>query len=588
MNTLLQRVFDNRGYTEEFLRSMDQPECGKLTNVDAMCIRLRQIHDAGDVIVVYPDYDMDGIAAGTLGFAGLREMGFRAGLFVPNPDDGYGVSLEGVQKLLDQYPDTRVIITCDTGIAALEASLYCRDMGVTFLVTDHHEQTGAVHADVVVDPSAYGSEYEHKGVCGAFVFWQVLRRYAELYESYLIQERIDRLRVFAGIGTVSDSMPLLYENRQLVRDALSICRMVYNSDGRRSTDAIVKSIEGSQPYRLAFRGLYELLQLCAENGKISDADSITEDLFGFYLAPMFNSVKRMGGDMARTYGLFLTSSPRSHAEYLWQLNAERKAAVASEMQALRDRPQPYAPYIWYSDAREGVLGLLATRIMEETGTPVFVMNDRLVTGGRGDRFHGSGRCPEWYNAIDRLGGIPERFYVHIGGHQGAFGWGVGSEEDLKKLFEFLSRDVPAAMASITPDALKRSYDLIISTDWTHDTGIDTTLFGEFLDELEQYRPFGRGFEMPSILLRFHSKDAVEWKRMGKDPSDRSRPGPHLKIVLPNGFDVICWNQGFLKDTEEPKDGWHRVVGHLERSTFRDQVRIQFVGDLERGVEDVSN
>ena len=111
---------------------------------------------------------------------------------------------------------------------------------------------------------------------------------------------------------------------------------------------------------------------------------------------------------------------------------------------------------------------------------------------------------------------------------------------------------------------------------------------EFLDELEQYRPFGRGFEMPSILLRFHSKDAVEWKRMGKDPSDRSRPGPHLKIVLPNGFDVICWNQGFLKDTEEPKDGWHRVVGHLERSTFRDQVRIQFVGDLERGVEDVSN
>ena len=83
---------------------------------------------------------------------------------------------------------------------------------------------------------------------------------------YLIQERIDRLRVFAGIGTVSDSMPLLYENRQLVRDALSICWMVYNSDGRRSTDAIVKSIEGSQPYRLAFRGLYELLQLCAENG----------------------------------------------------------------------------------------------------------------------------------------------------------------------------------------------------------------------------------------------------------------------------------------------------------------------------------
>lgn len=579
MNTLLKRVFDNRGYTDEFLRDMERPECGKLANLDAMCTRLRQIHDNGDVIIVYPDYDMDGIAAGTLGFAGLREMGFQAGMFIPDPDEGYGISLESVQRLLDTYPATRAIITCDTGIGAQEAADWCRDIGVSFLVTDHHTQTEPVNAEIVVDPAAFGSEYEHKGICGAFVFWQVLRRYAELYESYLVQERIDRLRVFAGIGTVSDNMPLLYENRQLVRDALSICRMVYSSDGRKSTDALVKSIEGSLPYRLAFRGLYELLRLCGENGKISGADGITEDLFGFYVAPMFNSVKRMGGDMSRTYGLFLTSDPRSHAEYLWEMNVERRARVSVEFQALHDRPQPYAPFLWFSDAREGILGLLATKLIEETGHPVFVMNDRLVTGGRGDRFHGSGRAPDWYDAISRLSG---ETYVHVAGHQGAFGWGVNSEEDLGRLKSFLEKDVPVAMASRPVSTA--DYDLVISTDWTRDTGIDTELFGQFLDELEEYRPFGRGFEAPRILLRFHTRDVVEWKRMGKDPSDRSRPGPHLKIVLPNGFDVVCWNQGFLMDGERAKEGWHRVSGHLERSTFRDIPRIQFVGDLERGVE----
>ena len=560
MNRLIQRMFDNRGYTDTFLHEINDPSFGRLQNIDAMAVRLHEIYDSGLEITVFPDFDMDGIAAGTLGFSGFAELGFHVNLFIPDPDKGYGVHTDDIEELLFRFPNTKVIITCDTGINAIKAAQFCRSRGIELLVTDHHIQDEALDVPIIVDPMAIGETYPHPEICGAFVLWQVLQRYADCYCNYFMQDQMRRLRVFAGIGTVSDCMPVLYENRQLVKDAVNICRLVYG-DG---TTNAVGGIDGCNTYKLAFWGLYNLMKAFESKGVITSVQSIDEGFFGFYLAPMFNSVKRMGGDMNSAFGVFFTSSSKDCVDMLYQLNLDRRSQVGIEMDAVSQAKQPFAPLIFYSNAREGILGLIATQLMNQTGMPVFVMKDRGEDYHKGDRYHGSARCPEWYPGRKHL---PD--FVHTGGHAHSFGWGVSNHEDVERLFEFLKKDIEQVRSTVHIE--EPVPDFVISTDWSGDTGIDISLFNEYLDEIANYKPFGVGFKEPSCELRFRNRDVLAWKTIGSS-------NQHLKICLPNGFDVLCWNQGHMIDARN-KDGWHIVTGTLDRSTFKGEVCVNFKGVL---------
>lgn len=556
MNRLIETTFRNRGYTEEFLREINNSQHEDLKDVNTLCSRLKYIHDNNLPITVYPDFDTDGIVAGTVGFAGLAELGFNVNLFVPDVTKGYGIDVSSVESLLERFPDTKAIITCDTGISAFEAADFCRDRGIEFLVTDHHNQTAVSSASVIVNPMRLDETYAHPGICGAYVFYQVLEYYSKAYCNYFAQDQIRRLKVFAGIGTVSDTMPILYENRQVVRDAISICKMIYG-DG--STE-VVAAISGCDIYRKAFWGLYEVLKMCEENGIIKDINSIDEDFFGFYVAPVFNSVKRMEGDMNRAFGAFFSNNLHDDANYLYQLNVLRKTLVEQEFADIKSRYQPYAPFVYITDAKPGVLGLLATKLMAETGYPTFALNLDSMTG----EFHGSGRCPDWYTFPDSA-----RKLMFMSGHDAAFGCGCNSGAELFQFVDILSKDVPAVAASIT--VAEDHPDFVIATDWSADTGIDIGLFRDYLAEIDNYRPFGKGFPAPNIKLVFSNNDVVEWKQMGKAKQ-------HLKISLGNGFDILCWNQGqfiTLKDT----DVQHVVYGRLGQSEFRNVVSVNFSGDL---------
>ena len=567
MNKLIQKIFENRGYTQELLREINNPVYQPLRDIDTLCVRLKEIHDLGLRIVVYPDFDMDGIASGTIGYAGLRELGFNVGLYIPNPSAGYGISQKSVADLLYKYPGTNAIITCDTGISAMEAAMYCKTAGVEFLVTDHHKQEIIIPASVIVNPMRQDETYPHQ-VCGAFVFWQVLMRYAELYGTYMMHDQIARLKVFAGIGTVSDSMPLLYENRQLVRDAVMICRLIYG-DGSPSS---VACIPGTDQYKLAFWGLYDFMKVCEANGVISSPEDIDEDFFGWYLAPIFNSAKRMNGDMGKAFGIFFfgnlgVDNPRSqYAQYLYDLNSERKTLVAQKFKEILTAPQPYAPYIYISDADSGILGLLAMKLMQKTGVPTFVMADYGVTSSK-NRYSGSGRSPEWFNSISLLHDI---YYFYIAGHEHAFGCGVDTETHLRQFFGYLSTLVPNVMSQV--EIVEPKPDYTIDTEWGHgDIGIDLMVFDEYLNEIEDFKPFGRGFEEPKGVLRFRNQDVIQWKRLGSAQE-------HLKITLPGGFDVLCWNQGPLISQKDSFDS-HTVRGSLGRSEYKGTISINFTGEF---------
>lgn len=560
MNYLIQRTLENRGYTDDFLREINVSTYDELKDIDTMAVRLKEIHDEQLVITIYPDFDMDGIAAGTCGFAGLSELGFKVNLYVPNPSEGYGVSAKSVSDLMQRFPDTKVIITCDTGITASEAADYCRKQGIELLITDHHNQKVVIDADIIVNPMRLDETYSHPKICGAFVFYQLLQYYADLYGNYYMQDQIRRLRVFAGIGTISDTMPLLYENRQLVKDAVMITRLIYG-DG--SPDSII-NVQGSDVYRRAFWGLYQATKVCEAYGVIKSAKDIDEDFFGFYLAPMFNAGKRMEGDMNRIFGVFFANDSYQHMDYVYNLNIERKQLVEIEYNKMINDTQPYAPYIYISDAKPGILGLLAMKVMNQTGVPAFVLHDEGENCTTGNRYHGSGRAPEWFAVNERLiDGIS------IDGHDAAFGCGIGNKTTLERFFKILEKEVPEAFDKA--EIIEVVPDFVIATDWSADTGIDVSLFDEYLNEIENYRPFGKDFPAPYVEFKFRNNDVVEWKVMGKAHQ-------HLKLSFMQGFDVICWNQAHLISQKDSFDT-HTVFGHLGRSEYKGVMSVNFIGDF---------
>lgn len=557
MNQLIQTIFDNRNYTRDYLLDINDHNHALLKDIDVLCQRLRDIYLSGKHITVLPDFDTDGIMSGVVGYAGLAELGFSVSLFIPTPSDGYGFTPETIDRLVRFYPDTQAIITCDVGITCFEGITHGRELGIEMLITDHHKQQGVVHdASAIVNPMRTDETYAHSEICGAHVLYQVLTRYAELYCNPFLQEQIRRLCVFAGIGTVSDVMPLLFENRKLVRDSVSISRMIYSG----GNDIMVNYIQGCDTYRRAFRGLFTLYKALADAGTLRHTHDITEMFYGFYLAPVFNSPKRMNGDMSRAFGIFFGSNPEADAVYLISLNAERKAVVEQYMTKLEQTEQPFAPYLYISDAPEGVLGLLATKLCERAGVPVMVVNKV------GKKYHGSGRSPVWYPFLDRV--VEAGYYA--AGHNHAFGVGLTDKKELKSLLAFLCNDTSVFMSQISAEDTEVRPDFVIATDGSGDTPIDIDLFRSYLQELELYRPFGKAFPEPLVKLKFKCSES-EWSLIGSEKQ-------HLKISLPYGFEVLCWNQGSLianKDLD--KDIF--VIGSLGLNEFNNCIKIQFCGTL---------
>lgn len=556
MNRLIEVWLAKRGLDYDSLSALNDPRHDDLMSIDEMCAELRTVHDSGERIVVLPDFDMDGIMSGVVGFAGLSELGFNVSLFRPDPSEGYGFGPRTIGRLVTEFPDVKAIITCDTGITCYAGVQAAKDAGIRVFITDHHVQEEnpktPLCADVIVNPNRVDETYRNKGICGAHVFWQVVQRYADTYGTDFMSEQVMRLRVFAGIGTISDMMPLVHENRDLVRDAIGICRLVY-ADGN---PFFVESLTGTRSYVSAFRGLSAVFDVFAEAGKISSGNDIDEEFFGYYLAPMFNSVKRMNGSMDTAFGVFFGNDPKSDANSLFSLNEQRKQAVNLYFADMMNDDQPYAPYVYISEAQPGILGLLATKVINMTGRPVMVLTED------GGKYHGSGRSPEWYRAIDRVGG--EGFY--IAGHQGAFGIGVTDKRELKALHAYLAQSVPDVLDSL-PEVGEVEPDILIALHGPCTTGIDIPCFVEFIHELKGFGPFGRGFEPPSVAFDFSPSDA-EWTVMGSTQQ-------HVKGTFLHGFELLMWNSADSLD-ELKSASSVRCYGRLGLNEFMGRSSVNFV------------
>lgn len=564
MNSLLEVVFNRRGYTSEYIKEINDPSHQPLLDIDQLSSHLKLIHDEGRHIVVLPDYDMDGIMSGVLGYAGLNELGFKTSLFIPDAKDGYGFTEKTIKRLVEEHPNVSAIITGDVGISCEQGIKAAKEKGLTVLITDHHKEDEGSKvcslADVVVNPMRLEETYLNPEICGAHVLWQCLDYYAKLYAPRDVQNRIRQLRVFVGIGTVSDLMPLLYENRQVVKDAVTICRWVFDGGKER----IYKNLTGTEIYRRVFRGIFEAIDVFRASGKIKKLSDINEEFFGYYLAPMFNSVKRLDQDLKLAFEVFLSEDSTLRANSLYRLNERRKQLVAKHYDKLQDSPGPYSPYILTSEASLGILGLLAMKVQESIQGPSLVL--RL----EGGKYKGSGRSPAWYPALTRI----RQAGFWVAGHESAFGVEVNSGEELAALYGFLKKDVEEVRDSLPRDELEAlQFDYKLCFGERGDVRFDMTTLFEFIDEVDQLRPFGTGFEEPKGMFAFDPK-AGRWQTMGSGQQ-------HVKIQFQGGFEVICWNQSHLiQELQDQREVM--VAGKLGINDFRGRKTLNFIGDFHDG------
>lgn len=585
MNQLLKVMFQRRGLSEDDIVLLDQRKHTVPLHTDVLCTRLREYHDTGKLLVLYTDVDVDGIMCGVIGYAGLSELGFRVALYQPSTTC-YGFQASDIDALIQQYPDVSGILTGDVGIGAYDGIAYAKEKGLDFFVTDHHKPSYPLpNADVIVDPMLVEDKTSYSAICGANVMYQVLRYYAE-YESEqpgCMMNQIDRLRVFVGFGTISDQMPLLYENRQIVRDSITISRMMYHNGSPNQAIAVT----GCTTYRLAFYGLYWLFEMFARAGKISKPEDINEDFFGYYLAPALNSIKRLGAPISLAYYLFFGGETYAinHMERILELNDERKLLVKEKTQEIHETIQPYSPYIFLTDAPSGVRGLIAQNLMSDDGFPKFVLAPDVLTDDdfiTNCSYSGSGRCPNWFPFLDWLCDMQQQHSelvdtVWAGGHNYAFGCGVVNEDALSVLSTFVKLYVKTHAPKA--EDIQKIPDIVISTMGDGDVTIDVDLFAEFLYESEYYRPFGVGFPSPQILLKIRKSDFT-WRLIGSDNP------VHVKGER-SGFSVICFHAGDMMNGQNSildacMEDELTIWGYLSFNEWNGIKSVQFIGSFESG------
>lgn len=576
---------ERRGWTDEYLAAIDQPEHDTLLDLDRMLVELKRIHDSQELLVVVPDFDMDGITSGVLGYAGFSELGFNVTLHIPDYNRGHDVTTADIVEVHSQYPAVKAIITCDGGVNSHEGIALARSLGITTLVTDHHvELSPGSNADITVDPARIDETYAHPGICGAHVLYQVLEAWTLKYLPRKL-DSIRMLKLFAGIGTISDVMPLLYENRQLVRDSVSLARLLYvappddpqeEADINSTTLMTLLRSGGHNPvFVAAFEGFSIALREFTKVGKLRSITDVNEGFYGFYLGPAFNAARRIGGSMSDCFGVFIAPTPEQKAECMRRViegNELRKELTIQHLEEIESTDQPLAPYVYFSEAPAGMLGLIAAQLMHRTGTPTVVVHRTADTT---QATGGSARSPFWFPIIETMTAAG---FTAIG-HENACGVRVSDHDELLRFHQAMSAAAKSLMADLVSSGEffdATAPDLRFGSTEDCDANLsDIEGIATMTERIEMLVPFGHGFPRPEFELVL---DLAQCHIHTLGSEDQ-----HIRLTTRNGLKCLWWNSADqlmeLKeraDSPLPEERNIRLRVSFSMNNFRGNVSVQAV------------
>ena len=471
-----------------------------LPDLPAAADKLLQAAADGLSIWIYGDYDADGVTATALLYTVLQKLTDRVNFYVPSRfTDGYGLNKDAVRRIAEK--GAQLLVTVDCGSTNREEVAYAKELGLDVIVTDHHElEAGAMPDCLLVNAHREDSRYPFPGLSGCGVAFKlaqaIQRRLTAAGDDRFTRQDITDLLDLVAISTVADVVPLLDENRSLVKYGLR----VINSRKR--------------------RGLRILLDMVGLERKEVDADDI-----GFILAPHINSCGRMAtADRAVRLlaGLEDDGPLEDKAAFMVECNRNRRFAqdrtrdICMEAIAAGDCGDLFS-VIEAPGAHEGVAGIVAGSLKEQFHRPVCI-----VTPSENGLLKGTGRCIpglDLHGMLSTCGELFERY----GGHAGACGFSLPKEnlEALRSRMDDLMRSILAER----PDALdeKLSIEKMLEPS-------EKTL--EFANALKLLEPFGEA--NPKPLFAIGGADVYNVQYMGSE-------GQHVRFTAAgsDGVEVSC-------------------------------------------------
>lgn len=418
--------------------------------------RITSARDNGERILVFGDYDADGICASTVMKKALIDFGVQEVFaVVPERSQGYGLTHEYVETVLEKYyPD--LLITVDCGISCHDEVDFIQDVGVDVIVTDHHEIPDVIPECTVINCKLKNQEYPCDYLCGAGVAYKVA--YA------LIGERANKYLDLVALATIADSMILLDENRDIVTEGLKLI-------GHGGNRALEKLIEKNSLKEISATGL------------------------AFTVAPRINAAGRMN-DARCALSLLVETDPlriSELCEILNEYNAERQNLCDKLLKSAKEKLKTcglHKKCIVLADKNwnGGLVGIVAAKLVEEYNRPVV-----LFTGTDG-KFHGSVRSIDGVNIFRAVSACKEHL-IDFGGHSQAAGITIAEDKisDFENAFsDYLDENYTA-----------KQFEPIVESDYF----VDQPLSMSFIEELNSLEPYGVGNRKPIFCMETENINA---------------------------------------------------------------------------------
>lgn len=489
--------------------------------------RILQALDRGEHITVYGDYDVDGITSTAILVSFLKEHKAEVNYYIPDRlEEGYGMNRAAIDKIAAL--GTSLLITVDCGITAVDEVLYARECGMDVIVTDHHEcKEELPEAYCILNPKQPDCPYPFKKLAGVGVVFKLLQALTiqmKFHMKELIEEYID----IVAIGTVADVMPLVGENRAIVKKGLELLKYTMN------------------------RGVRTLM----ETAKI-DTSGLTTGSIGFMIAPRINAAGRMG-DPKCAVELLLSKDDRTARRYAEQLDEENRDRQATEISILedalniiaynREMEDDYVLVLDYEGWHHGIIGIVASKISEKFNKPCI-----LISTGDG-MGKGSGRSIKGFNLFQALEECAGEL-VKFGGHELAAGLSVETER-IGEFRKHINQYAKSVMNEA--DFVPRIY-------------VDAELPIEYInmntvERLMILEPYGMGNASPVFFAR---KLTVTYIRPLSD-------GKHMKLTLSkddNYVEAVGFNMGAYLEKIKLQD-MIDIVFNLDINVFRGERQVQ--------------
>jgi len=498
-----------------------------MKGMDRAVERIGAAIDRGEKILIFGDYDVDGVLSTVMLMKALTTLGAKAGYFIPERlTDGYGIKEDHVRIPVER--GASLVISVDCGIKALEFTARARERGVDVIVTDHHRPGETLPEAVsVLDPVLEDSGYPDRGLAGVGVVFKLIQA---LLRKAGKDAGLPHYMKLVSIGTVADVAELKGENRLFVKHGLQGLRNVANT------------------------GLRSLMEACGlGHRKISEGD------LGFRIGPRINAAGRMGMTDLAVRLFFSEDAAESAAlvQKLDELNAQRQRTEerifteACERVERRGLDRKYKCLVLGSpDWHRGVIGIVASKLKDRFHRPVVLFN---YDNGKA---HGSGRSISEVPLIDLLEDCRHHF-LSYGGHRLAVGCTLATE----RMAAFKETLNPLAEARISEDALTRKIRIDGPLGFAE---IDDA----FLETFGLLVPFGVGNPKPLFV-------AEEVKVVGEP---QVLQGKHLKFLARQGgrvFEALGWDKSDWRHVVH-RGGRVSLVFSLGRSEFMGETRTNLV------------